>query len=501
MSCGCSDNINYPNGCGSSSCTYSSSTKSDQVLYSGPNLPCSGIDNNDNLSVALQKIDNVLCNPSGLTVTASNGLNKNVLTNDIKMGGPLTEITTIGTSGTNTLSLTGLATDPDPDYILVQTSLGVVRKALATSISNNITLKANVGLEFSNPNELSTKYNTLVPDTVTSVQVGGAAPTLASVWKTKTLVEVLNTILFPLQLPTYANPTIDFGTIPSGLREVGSVVSLSLVPSAVKNAAGAFTQFNIFKQINGGTYGSLGGNITSITESTAPALPDSFPGFPNNNNPNHTYTATSATSDNLTIPAPLTGNTSSSVTYKVSGNYNSGVANQDSLGNLDTRTAVVRQPANGPQRYDTGFESGEKSITGIYPYFWGVSANDPNVPTPPTSAEIAVIINGFSGNNNLTCTKVLESSAGTITINFTNTSSKYLWFAYPDNAPAKQSWYVTDINKGAIGPGNTWNGVANQNLTSSPNGYWSSIPYKIYITTFATFIPGGGSFQFRNNPI
>jgi hypothetical protein len=32
-----------------------------QIIYNGPNLPCTGIQSKDNLEVALQKIDNRMC--------------------------------------------------------------------------------------------------------------------------------------------------------------------------------------------------------------------------------------------------------------------------------------------------------------------------------------------------------------------------------------------------------------------------------------------------------
>lgn len=175
MSCGCSNNINYPCGCGSSSCTSCSSTSCEQVIYTGPNLICSGINNDDNLCVALQKIDNTLCNPPSLSVTASNGLYKDLILNDIRMGGPLTEVTTIGTSNLNTLSITGLATDQNPLYVLVQTNLGVIRKTLTSVLTSNILaqLTANNGL---------TK-------TGTNIQLGGALikPTTVTADPTNTL--------------------------------------------------------------------------------------------------------------------------------------------------------------------------------------------------------------------------------------------------------------------------------------------------------------------------
>ena len=137
MSCGCSNNINYPIGCGSSSCDDCSNVTCDRVIYSGPNLVCSGIDNNDNLCVALQKLDALICTISPVATTAKNGLYL-ASPSDVRMGGPLTEPTVIGTSIPYTLSITGLVTETVPDYLLTQTSIGIVRKASFATITSNI---------------------------------------------------------------------------------------------------------------------------------------------------------------------------------------------------------------------------------------------------------------------------------------------------------------------------------------------------------------------------
>ena len=134
MSCGCSSCVDavFPCGCGNSSCNSCSTTNCDQILYVGPKLECSDVETGDNLCVALQKLDYAICNPPGFTVTASNGLYKNLFVNDIRLGGPLTEATVIGATLGNTLSITGLNSDPVPNFIVSQTNIGVLRK---TSLS------------------------------------------------------------------------------------------------------------------------------------------------------------------------------------------------------------------------------------------------------------------------------------------------------------------------------------------------------------------------------
>lgn len=476
-------------GCGNDPCNPNSRISCDGVVYSGPNLPCTGIEACDTLCVALQKIDDSICNSPGSTVTADNGLLKTA--NNIQLGGPLVKVTSIGTSSANTLSITGLTIDPEPDYILTETSLGVVRKTLPSSISNNITLNENVGLRFSDPNELSTIYNTLVPDDVTSVQVGGAEPTLASIWKTKTLVEVLDLILFPLQLPTYANPTIGFGTIPSGIQEIGKSITVPITPTATKNTAGAFTQFRIFKKINTGVWSQLGSNVTAITTSAGPVLPDQF-GFADQNNPNYTYSATTAYSDTYNMPTPSSG-TSSTVQYKVDGNYSAGVPNKDSRGNSDTRTPQIRNsPQPGPQAASTGFESSVQTITGMYPYFWGSST------TAVSAAQVAAAIQSGTAN------KVLASADGTLSINF-NVDSKYIWFAHYDLYPLKRSWNTSLVSTpAAIGtnldPTSIWNPPTTQNVTS-PNAYWSNVPFKIYTGNIQQTSANGVIWNLRNETV
>jgi hypothetical protein len=83
-------------------------------------------------------------------ITANNGLTKTG--NNIKLGGTLVEATTVVTSGTNTLALTGLQTAAMTDSILTQeASTGKVRKITMDSIAsrgivaeNGLTKEGNV---------------------------------------------------------------------------------------------------------------------------------------------------------------------------------------------------------------------------------------------------------------------------------------------------------------------------------------------------------------------
>lgn len=123
-------------GCASDPCNPNNNINCDSVIYSGPNLPCSGVEGCDTLCVALQKLDNAICTLPLTSVTASNGLYKTG--SDIRMGGALIEPTVVSTNGTFTLSLTGLVSDPLPDFILTQTTFGVVRITPTSTLTSNI---------------------------------------------------------------------------------------------------------------------------------------------------------------------------------------------------------------------------------------------------------------------------------------------------------------------------------------------------------------------------
>ena len=96
-----------------------------------------------------------------LLLTATNGLHVDPDTN-VKLGGELIEATTIETDETNTLSITGLTEvdEGQPDFILVETSAGVVQKIAPEDLitGSEIVITADNGLN---------------KDTATNVQLGG----------------------------------------------------------------------------------------------------------------------------------------------------------------------------------------------------------------------------------------------------------------------------------------------------------------------------------------
>lgn len=388
----------------------------------------------------------------GNTVTISN--TGTLLINGIQIGGSTTNIITTGTS-TIIIGYTGSQG--------IQGPIGYTGSAgSGAGSSTPVTVKPNVGLAVTN-NTLTTVYNTLIGDDVQSIALGGAAAQSASVWKSKNIVEVLDTILFPDVLPTYTIPTTTL-TGTSGTREIGSSLTQALTFTGVENDAGAFTALTISQ---GSTQLAT---INSPTATSTTDIPAQF-GYVDPNNPNRLYSL--SYTDIFTIVA---GNS----IWNATGTYLAGLAKLNNKGVADTRVAQVRN-VNAPQSASS--LSSSVTVTGIYPYFWGKSN------TQPTASSIAATIAAGTAN------KVLSPADSIVTVTY-NAVGEYVWLAHAASYTNKTKWYNTELNQGNIGPGN-FILTPVVNAVTSPESYWSSILFDIYISDGATTT--NGALQFRNS--
>jgi hypothetical protein len=335
-------------------------------------------------------------------------------------------------------------------------------KAVTT---DTLTAAANAGIAIVS-NVYSTTYNSTISDSLTVPNtVGGiTAGTTAATLKAKNIVQIVDDLLFPTVLPTYTIPVVSiFTASASGYQEIGQTISQALNQTQNKNDAGVYSSL-VFKR---------GGSVISTSSSpTGTSIADIAAqfGYADPNNPNYSYSQ--SYTDSFTV---VSGATS----WTAEGTYGAGLAKKDNKGNTDTRTAAVRS-VNAPQAAAT-LASGSKSITGIYPYFWGVSN------TAPTAASIASAIAAGSTN------KVVSDAGSSITITF-NASGQYVWFATAASYADKTTWYNTPLNNGTIGPGQFILSPVTQNV-NSPNGYWSTVSFKIYISGYATTTSGSIIFS------
>jgi hypothetical protein len=332
----------------------------------------------------------------------------------------------------------------------------------------NITVANNVGLTISS-DELSTIYNTTEADDVESVSLGGLPATPASVLKTKTFVELLDEILFPIQNPTYTIPTISLSGSQTGTKEVGEIISQVLTVEAVKNDAGAVTEIEILR---GKTQIDVD---SSPTGSATTSLPDQF-GYADPNNPNLEYSLNYA---DASYEVVLGANE-----WKSEINYNAGLPKKTNKGSDDTTTPAIRS-VNAPQAAGNDFVSNTITVDGLYPYFYFVSDSD------LSASEVATEI--ANGN----AVKVLANASGTITVDFGNETPKYLYLAHIAIDTSKTKWYISELNQGNIGGGSDLFGAILTNNVNSPDSFWSAVSFKIYKSNFAT--TPAGSIQFKNS--
>lgn len=309
-----------------------------------------------------------------------------------------------------------------------------------------ISLEPNTGLEFNPSSELRTKYNTLVADNVTSQSINKLTSKAASVWKTKTIVEVLDEILFPANLPTYTIPTLVLTDTLAPIQEVGDTVTNNFTLTGTKNDAGDFTSLRILEGA---------AEIASSSPSPGPSATLSY---------SHTFE----------VDPGVT-------TWTGKGSYNQGARKSDSQGVEDTRNYALRQ-TNAPQAADSNFDSNTVSIDGIYPYYYGTST------TKLSETEIRDIIQAGGGN------KTLIKADGTITITF-NANDKYIWFAHADVYPNKTKWFDALNFNGTIGGSTDFINAPKTVQITSPDVNWS-VDYLTYTSDYSTNTVG--ALQFRN---
>jgi len=327
------------------------------------------------------------------------------------------------------------------------------------------TVPNNVGLTYAS-DVLSTSYNTTMSDSVNSVVVGGASALPASTWKTKNLVQVLDTILFPDQYPTYTIPTLSFSGSQSGTKEIGQTISQVTSSTGTENDAGVFNSIAIRRNSSNI---SVSGSLTAVSTTDIAAQY----GYTDPNNPNYTYTY--GYTDSFTVVSGTT-------TWNSFANYSAGLAKNNNKGVSDDRAFAIRS-TSAPQSACTSFTSSSVSVTGIYPYFWGKSS------TQPTASSIASSIAAGTAN------KVLSDSTGTITVTY-NAASEYIWVAHVATSTSKTVWYNTALNTGSIGAGQFILAPVTQNV-NSPDSYWSAVSFKVYISGYASST--SGSIEFRNS--
>lgn len=315
-------------------------------------------------------------------------------------------------------------------------------------------------------------YNTGATGTVENVAVGGASGgTTAAEWSTKTIVQVLDEILFPTIPPTYSPSTLSLSAT-TGNREIGDTLTQNITLSFNQNDAGVPTELKITDPtsanttVNSAGIGDAGwqlsGDIYSWTKS---------------------FSRTVASGANNK--------------YYGFASHEAGTAKTDNKGNLDTRTPLDAT-TGAPQAAKTNKISSPASagVTGILPYFYGTVVSAASTDASSIASLIAAANLGTSTRN-----KIVATSSGTVSVtyNVTEPNNRYLWLALPHTASQKTKWYVDSTNKALIGS-STWVVSGVSVSVTSPDGYWTNQSYDIYVTTIST-TTGIEAIQFGDNSL
>jgi hypothetical protein len=399
---------------------------------------------------------------TGLTTTSSGSPTAAAVVSAIVSGGTVSSVT---------------ITTPGAGYAAGDTLVVSSAQLAGSTVNLVVTLDA---ADFSDgslmPTQISldTIYDTQLSPTQLSVAVGGVAEdTPVSAFAGDSLVDVLNKILFPTQLPRYSAANLSTADNIGTTFEIGSTIAPTVTATANTQDGGAFTEIRIYKTLNGTSTTQFTGIGSPVQTGSVTYSPEF--GFTSPNAPNQRYT--SSYTDSIALPAPSGSNTSTSLSFKSTADNSQGQVKLNSAGNNDTRS--FGSGINAPQAASTK-TSNTISITAYYPIFYGSG------PTLFTISGVASLISaGDAGAKVIT-----NGGASSISMDF-GTATEFHYFAIPAFYADKRSWYVTALNNGGIGqstnPPDAFSAGVTAAISStgiSPG--WNGIDYKIYITPSAS---------------
>lgn len=307
----------------------------------------------------------------------------------------------------------------------------------AATAGTNLTPLPNAGIEITGGTGIGTIYNTSLADGVQSVAVGGLTSQPASYWKTKTIVEVLDELMFPTIIPSVlTNKNLSLsanGTM--GNLEVGTSVSRTLTAT-----------FN---------RGSIkdGNGVTNPEPLVGPVSSYTFSG---------TNISTAVTQAGNSYDAGSLTVVSGANRWNVTAIYGSGT------GAYYDNKLVERNNLDAQRVTGEAGPAYSASANGYYPWYVFKSSTPIDANAMKTAIE------------NGTATKYVADSNGALEIPAL-LNNQYLGVAHPNGSTAKSKYYYPNpdgsvsLDNGSITV--ICNTPTTVNVTTSN---WTDIPYRVY---------------------
>jgi len=330
---------------------------------------------------------------------------------------------------------------------------------------------------------LNTVYDTqLSPTQVSGAAVGGvAAATPVSSLLGLNLVDIIDKILFPTQLPEFISPIAAFTSSTPGFNSVvefeSAINSQVLSLSFTTQDSGGYSSGNLKRTTNNvDTAIPLGTATTSTLADLSPQY-----GFTNANTPNIKTAFT---------PTTTTFNISGPTTWTAEFAYSAGGKLKNSAG------VLTSSGKNGTSEITAGSLIKTGTITPIYPYYYGTqnTLNWKNLNNyANANASVVNILDAWNGSS-AGVTKVLAAASTTnltMAFNAPADTITFAWVAIPSVYALRLSWIdTTSPSNTATITGTTYGNNARlflaplQNQSVSPNSSgWSGVNYDIYTTS------------------
>jgi hypothetical protein len=284
--------------------------------------------------------------------------------------------------------------------------------------------------------DISVNYDTTVPDSTQNVQVGGAIPTAASNWKNKTLIEALDTILFPTvnaQKTADKSASLTLSNLPS--VAAGSVANTYEVGTIINN-------LTLTANFNPGTITSGSGQTVPLV-GTASSF--EFLGGDPLIGTSDTYTNNTIQIDHIVCK---TENDNNPVPTQYQNKWTVKVNHLYSTSPYFDNKGIQQQISSIESIRGAGYITANSSpvLTGVYPWYYLRS------PIPFSFSDFVTAIQTGDASHiheEATLTKKVSSSSGTISIPY-SLNNEYLGVAYDRDTTIKQTYWTSVIDSGPI---------------------------------------------------